>query len=199
MLHLVRHGQSSANADGLLAGRIDVPLTELGRAQARAVVPLLGHVVEVRASSLERAQATAALVAPGHEVQVDDHFIELDYGVADGQRNADLPASFWAGWIADLDFAPEGGESLRTLGERVRVGLEACFAVDGHGARRRDGDLVIVSHVAPIKAAVAWALGVDDAVVWRMHLHNASVTTIGWGRGAPVLHRYNHVPEGGPA
>lgn len=191
MLHLVRHGQSTANVEGRLAGRLDVDLTTEGQRQAVAAGALLEHVVEVRSSSLRRARQTAALLVPDLAATVDDRFIELDYGIADGQRNADLPASFWASWVADLDFAPEGGESLAALSVRVRDGLEDLFAEPDAGARRRDGDVVVVSHVSPIKAAVAWALGVDDAVVWRMHLHNASITTIGWRGSTPVLHAYN--------
>ena len=56
----------------------------------------------------------------------------------------------------------------------------------GAGARRTDGDVVVVSHVTPIKAAVAWALGTTD-LYWRLHLRTASVTRIGWSREAPIL------------
>jgi probable phosphoglycerate mutase len=199
MLHLVRHGQSTANSEGRLAGQLEFPLTDLGRAQARAAAVLLGTVVEVRSSSLSRARETAALLVPHVEATIDDRFIELDYGEADGAINAELPASFWAAWVSDLDFAPPGGESLRSCSTRVRVGLEELFGTPGEGARRRDGDVVVVSHVSPIKAAVAWALGADDAVVWRMHLSNASVTTIGWRGTTPVVHRYNHIAEGAPS
>lgn len=61
----------------------------------------------------------------------------------------------------------------------------------------RLGDAVVVSHVSPIKAAVAWALGAPDEVVWRMHLSTGSLTTIGWGHGGPVLHGYNVEPSPG--
>jgi probable phosphoglycerate mutase len=50
-----------------------------------------------------------------------------------------------------------------------------------------------VSHVSPIKAAVGWALGAGDGIAWRLWLANASLTVVGWGSGAPVLHRYNIV------
>ena len=69
---------------------------------------------------------------------------------------------------------------------------EELFAVDGAGARRTDGDVVVVSHVSPIKAAVAWALGTVD-LYWRLHLRTASVTRIGWNRDTPILHGYNEV------
>ncbi len=55
------------------------------------------------------------------------------------------------------------------------------------------GDVVVVSHVTPIKAAVAWALGMTAELSWRLHLQTASVTRIGWGNGHPVLHGFNEV------
>jgi broad specificity phosphatase PhoE len=52
--------------------------------------------------------------------------------------------------------------------------------------------VVIVSHVTPIKAAVAWALGTPD-LYWRLYLRTASVTRISWNRDAPILHGFNEV------
>jgi broad specificity phosphatase PhoE len=66
------------------------------------------------------------------------------------------------------------------------------FAADGKGARRAEGDVVVVSHVTPIKAAVAWALGTPD-LYWRLYLRTASVTRISWNRDAPILHGFNEV------
>ena len=64
------------------------------------------------------------------------------------------------------------------------------FARPGSGARA-DGDVVVVSHVSPIKAAVAWALGAGDDVAWRLHLSTASLTRVAWGVDGPVLHSFN--------
>ena len=57
--------------------------------------------------------------------------------------------------------------------------------------------MVVVSHVSPIKAAVAWALGTVD-LYWRLHLRTASVTRIGWNRDGPILHGFNEVARGAP-
>jgi len=54
---------------------------------------------------------------------------------------------------------------------------------------------VVVSHVGPIKAAVAWALGADASLTMRLRLSTGSVTTIEWRDGAPVLSAYNVVPR----
>ncbi|MGH8980294.1 MAG: histidine phosphatase family protein, partial [Acidimicrobiales bacterium] len=57
-----------------------------------------------------------------------------------------------------------------------------------------DGDVVVVTHTSPIKAAVAWAVGADDAATWRMYLSTGSITRIDWSGGAPMLRCFNVVP-----
>jgi broad specificity phosphatase PhoE len=54
-------------------------------------------------------------------------------------------------------------------------------------------DVVVVSHVSPIKAGVAWAIGAGDDVAWRLHCDVASITRIAVGRALPVLRSYNEV------
>ena len=174
MIAFVRHGQTELNRGGRLQGRIDVPLSPLGAAQAAAVGAGLASepVTRVFSSPLQRARDTAAAVARAHglTVEIDERLIELDYGDWDGMPLADVPAGSWAAWRRDPEFAPPGGETLTTCTERV-----AAFC-----AEVLHDDLVIaVSHVSPIKAAVCSALGVDDRVTWRMQLDLASVTRIG--------------------
>jgi broad specificity phosphatase PhoE len=193
MLILVRHGESVANAQGLLLGRTDAELTEAGRAQAVGARRLVyGPVGEVRSSPLRRALDTAELLALGPPVSVDERWIEVDYGEFEGQPLGVIPAEVWQRWQRDRDFRPEGGETLAEVDRRIAAACEELFAVDGAGARRPDGDVVVVSHVSPIKAAVAWALGTAD-LYWRLHLRTASVTRIGWNRDAPILHGFNEV------
>jgi probable phosphoglycerate mutase len=193
MLILVRHGESDANARGLLLGRTDAELTQAGREQAAAARSLLtGPVAEVRTSPLSRARDTAELLALGLPVKVDERWVEVDYGEFECQPLHGIPAEVWQQWRSDRDFRPEGGETLAEVDTRISAACEELFAADGTGARRPDGDVVVVSHVTPIKAAVAWALGATD-LYWRLHLRTASVTRIGWNRDAPILHGFNEV------
>ena len=76
MLVLVRHGQTDANARGLLLGRADPPLSELGRRQAEALAALVPGAARVVASPLIRTVETAS--AFGRPVEIDDRWIELD-------------------------------------------------------------------------------------------------------------------------
>jgi probable phosphoglycerate mutase len=194
VLILVRHGESTANAQGLLLGRTDAELTEVGRRQAAAVSGLLHRPVhEVRSSPLTRARDTADLLACGPTVQIDPRWIEVDYGEFECQPLRDIPADVWLEWRQDPAFRPTDGETLAEVDQRVALACTELFATDGAGARHPDTDVVVVSHVTPIKAAVAWALGSLAGLSWRLHLNTASVTRIGWSNGAPVLHGFNEV------
>jgi broad specificity phosphatase PhoE len=194
MLLLIRHGESVANAQGLLIGRTDAELTQKGMAQASSVSLLLRDpILTLRSSPLSRARDTAALLAHGAPVEVDDRWVEVDYGEYDCQPLSDIPADIWRQWQRDPSFRPAGGESLVEVDGRVAAACDELFRTDGLGARAAGGDVVVVSHVTPIKAAVAWALGMTAELSWRLHLQTASVTRIGWGDGHPVLHGFNQV------
>ncbi len=191
MLILVRHGQTDANVRGLLLGRSDPPLTAEGRRQARALAGALPRPGRIVCSPLLRARQTAdalAAEAPaGVTVEVDDRWIELDYGELDARPHTALDPAGWRAWRSDPDFAPPGGESIAAVGARVRA---ACAELAADAARE---DVVVVSHVSPIKAAVAWALGVGDEAVWRMFLADAAVCRIDTGGEVPLLLAFSDV------
>jgi probable phosphoglycerate mutase len=200
VLILVRHGESTGNADGLLLGRIDAPLTDRGRAQVDRIrssldsplTPSVGEITRVISSPLARARHTADALSLGLPVDLAPRWVEVDYGELDGRSLGSVPEPVWSRWRADPQFRPPGGETLAEVGTRVRDACQELFATEGQGAR--GGDVVVVSHVSPIKAAVCWALGLDDLGAWRLHLGTASVTLIGWGIGGPVLHGFNQTP-----
>lgn len=195
MLVLLRHGESTANAERRLAGRIDVPLTDEGHRQVSSVKGTLDPVVALYASPLRRAIDTALGLGLIYEPILDDRWIEIDYGEYDGILLAEMPEHLWSAWRDDPDFTPQGGESLAQLDERVKRACEELFGEDGKGARDPRGDVVVVSHVSPIKAAVIWALGLEHQAHWRFHLTNASITRIGWGPRGPMLVSYNAAPD----
>jgi broad specificity phosphatase PhoE len=199
VLILVRHGESTGNAAGLLLGRIDAPLTERGLAQAQTLGDSLSGITRVISSPLERARDTAAALDLGLPIEIDERWVELDYGEFDGQPLGSVPSEVWRRWRSDPHYRPPGGETLAEAGVRVRSACEELFA-DGDGADARAGDVVVVSHVSPIKAAVCWAMGLGDEGAWRLYLATASITRIAWGAGAtPVLQRFNETPwEDGP-
>jgi probable phosphoglycerate mutase len=162
---------------------VDAPLTDLGREQARRLATVVAPLapVAVVSSPLLRARDTAAAIADasGHEVDDDERLTELHYGEWDGVRIAELPDGAFARWRADLEFSPPGGESLPTVRARVVPCVEELLD--------REGIVVAVSHVSPIKAAVAWALGVGDEVSWRLHLDLASISRLDRRGRSPIV------------
>jgi broad specificity phosphatase PhoE len=183
VLIVVRHGQTEANAGGKLLGRADVALNAVGERQAAALAGAIARPARVVSSPLERARRTAA--AFGVPVEIDERWIEIDYGEYDCWPLADVPAEMWDQWRADAAYAPPGGESLVDVGRRVRA---ACTELS-EGAV--SDDVVVVSHVSPIKAAVAWALGVGDELTWRTFVAVASITRIAVSARGPVLQSFN--------
>lgn len=179
MLIMLRHGRTTANAQGLLQGRVDNHLDETGRVQAQEAAEAIGRVDRVISSPLTRARQTAD--AFGLAVEVDERFIELDYGEWEERPVQDVPAETWQEWRSNLDFRPPQGETLRELGSRVRLGLDAI------AAEAAQTDIVVVSHVSPMKAAIAWALGVDDEVTWRTRLGQAASFQIATSGPTPSL------------
>jgi broad specificity phosphatase PhoE len=185
MLLVVRHGQTAANAAGQLLGRADVPLTETGVRQAQALAAVVGPVERVVSSPLLRARQTAA--AFGRPLEIDERWTELDYGIYDERPLGEVPRELWDNWRGDAEFTPPEGESLANVGRRVRA---AC---DDLAPAAAEADLVVVTHVSPIKAAVAWTLGVGDGIAWRTFVAVASITRIAITDRGPILRSFNEV------
>ena len=184
---LVRHGRTALNAAGRLQGRVDEPLDAVGRDQAERVARLLTPSIDddtlVVSSPLVRARVTAECL--GRAVEIDDRWVEMSYGVFDGLPQGDVAPEIWTTWRTDPSFAPEGGESLVEVAERVEA---ACDELREIALDRR---VVVVSHVSPIKAAIAWALGADSSSTWRMRLDTAAVTRLSVSRAGVALTSFN--------
>lgn len=200
MLVLVRHGESEANAEHRLVGRADSPLTERGRRQAAATGLAMAvaadeagsTVAAIVSSPLARAAGTASIIAAtcaerlgaAPAVRLDERAIELDYGALDGAEVSAVAPAAWAAWRSDPDWRPSGGESLREVAERFASLLDELAEAAAHD------DVVVVSHVSPIKAGAAWALGAGAEISWRMSLGVSSVTRIVTAGRVPALRSF---------
>jgi broad specificity phosphatase PhoE len=192
---LVRHGQTTSNAQRLLVGQSDPVLTELGERQARALRPLLSGVAQVWTSPLQRARRTAALAVPEIEAVVKESFIEVDYGSLDGQPLTVVSGEQWRAFEHEHTMAFGGGESLASVDQRVHAELEGQLADQKSLLHSSEHHLCIVTHMSPIKSAMTWALGVPGSAAWRMNLFNGSITTITTRSRTPALLNYNVVPQ----
>jgi broad specificity phosphatase PhoE len=189
MLLLVRHGETDANRDGRYLGWADLALNDRGRAQAARLAALLPRPDVVISSPLRRARETADAFAASFTL--DERWIELDYGPFDQQPIGDAPAGMVERWRDDPDFAPPGVETLSSLSGRVREACDELVPAAGSSV------VIVVTHVSPVKAAVAWALSDSRSLAGRLFVEDAGVTRIDIADGSPVLrwfNRFGHEP-----
>ncbi len=192
---LLRHGETPLSVEKRFAGTTDAPLTERGRAQARAAaLALKGRGLDaIVTSPLARCRDTAAEVAAatGLDVRVEDGLREAAFGEWEGLTFAEA-GERWPGelkaWLASPDAAPPGGESFAHAARRVRT------ALDKLKVRYRERTVLVVSHVTPIKLLVADALGAPLPALYRMHLDVGSLSSIDWYADGPAtLRAFNDV------
>ena len=184
-IYVCRHGRTEANASGLLLGRADPPLDAVGQQQAAAIATVLPAGAAIFSSPLLRCRETAEAYGPG--AVVDDALVELDYGDFDLTSMGDIPAETMREWRSNPEFMPPNGESLQQLANRVSDFFDR---IAGVAAER---DVAIFTHVSPIKASVAWALGVGIGISWRSHVAQASISKIEVSRRGVSLHAFNLV------
>jgi broad specificity phosphatase PhoE len=133
-LLLVRHGESTWNAQGRWQGWADAPLSDLGRAQAEAAAPAAAPVDAVVSSDLQRARVTAELMAVVLEVDgvhVEPDLRERDVGDFTGLTRAEIEER-WPGALSPRFSAtardPRFGESVDELNARVNAALARLAA-----------------------------------------------------------------------
>jgi ribonuclease H / adenosylcobalamin/alpha-ribazole phosphatase len=190
---LLRHGQTPMSVQQRYAGRSNVPLTDAGVQQAVAAAKRLASagIGVIVTSPLLRAVQTAQEVAAvtGAAVVTDDGFRETDFGAWDGLTFAEVRErwpSEVSTWLADPDVAPPGGESFADVSARVTAALRRVLV------ERECQQVLIVSHVTPIKTLVAAALLAPPAALFRMHLDVAALCEIDWYADGPaVLRSFN--------
>ena len=184
-IYVCRHGRTEANASGLLLGRADPSLDAVGSEQANRIAAALPEGARVFSSPLTRCVETAN--AYSAEVEIADDLIELDYGDFDLTSMADISPDTMREWRANPDFTPPNGESLQQLADRVGGFLDGLADLAG------EHDVALFTHVSPIKASVAWALGVGIGISWRSHVAQASISVIEVSKRGTSLHAFNRV------
>ena len=174
---LVRHGRTAQNAARRLLGRMDVPLDELGRPAGRGLgrVALLRQAARVVTSPLRPgSRHRRGPRAAGHRRRAVGR--DRLRRSTTAWRSTTAPELVVASGAATSTSSPRGASRWHQSAPGSERRARTC------GPRPPKRDVVVVTHVSPIKAAVAWALGVGDETSWRMFVDVASVTTIGPGR-----------------
>lgn len=176
---LVRHGETSANVEGVWHGSIDTALTARGRSQALRVAEHLARTradaTALYASPLTRARDTAAPIAlrlgltPRYEADLREYHL----GAWEGIPYADLAREhrLFERMQADPDWQPGGGESARQVAERLAGRLGAISAA--HAGER----VIVVTHGGALTLGLGWLLD-RDVSTWRRVMHNGAVSDL---------------------
>lgn len=162
-LFLIRHGATTLSAEDRFAGATNVELSDVGRAQARALGTRLAveDLAAVYASPLRRTMETAQYVAAPHDTPVlaRDGLREISHGRWEQLTRAEVESQFpaeYASWEQDpFTFAPEGGESgVSVMSRALPVLREIVLAHEGR-------NVAVVSHKATLRLMLCGLLGID--------------------------------------
>ena len=192
-LVLVRHGETSSNKDARLQGQLDVPLSDIGRAQARALGKALSGIPfdSAYTSDLVRSSETAALCLAGRDIAIvtDARLRERHYGIWQGElwqairqpsSSGPLPPTPTAAHAA-----PPGGESWAQL--RSRVARSLSDIVTRHSGRT----LLVVAHGGTLRAAFCHLLKLPGRVRLSLRTDNACICRFDVGEKGTDLVRWN--------
>lgn len=180
VLLLIRHGETEFVKQSRLAGRLPgVPLNEFGCAQAEALAQRLASepIKAIYSSPIERALQTAQPVAKalGLEVVIRQGLIETEIGEWMNKEVKEIDNT--QSWKI-IQTAPSmarfpGGESFAE--SQLRISQELIALSQMHGAK---DVIACVSHADPIKAAVAYFLGLPLDLFQRIQIATASITVL---------------------
>jgi probable phosphoglycerate mutase len=192
ILTLIRHGETSANLQGVWHGSIDTPLTERGLSQARRVAEYVAEkhadAAALYASDLQRARETARAIEKAVNVplRLDPSLREYDLGSWEGKSYKELHEEhrLWHHMKHDPDFSPHGGESPRQVTDRMTGTLRKIAA--GHPGER----VLVVGH-GGVLAMTLGALLDGDYGQWRRVMDNCAVTELVL-EPEPALLSFNH-------
>lgn len=187
-LVLLRHGRTSANADGILAGDSPVGLDAVGEAQARSAgTRLMGvNFHAVVTSPLSRCRQTLALAVPSATPSVESGLTECGYGEWTGRKLGELTEEpLWKTiqqHPASVTFP--GGESMAAMSARAVAAVRRWNETVGP-----TGIWLACTHGDIIKSIVADALGMHLDQFQRIHAAPGSLTVIRYTPERPFLMR----------
>ena len=174
----LRHGQAKNNTERILAGRTPgIPLTDKGIEQAQKAAEFLEHmnISAIYSSPIERAKNTAEIVGKHNSIDVktDERLIELDMGKFTGMPYDEIFSShgnvFMKFYNGELEIAHNGVETFAEVKKRV-LGI-VDHALENHP----DENVVLVTHMDPIKAMLATIVDLTPTNLFELIIANASL------------------------
>ncbi|MEA2674688.1 MAG: hypothetical protein QOI92_1880, partial [Chloroflexota bacterium] len=174
--------------NGRHTGRTDIPLTDLGRAQAVAVGRKIGKqaFAEVLSSPLARALDTSRIAGFGGRVELVDDLREWDYGADEGRTTEEIRRER-PGWSIWGD-GPKDGERIDDVSARADRIIERVLAASG--------DVLCFAHGHVLRILAARWLDLDPVEGRRFALSTATLSVLGWEREIADVQRWNEACVG---
>lgn len=195
-IYLVRHGETAWNASGKFQGHSDVPLSDRGKEQAKAIAQRLAleSIDSIYCSDLSRASETADIIAQPHNLKVTSlaELREINFGKWEGLTFDEISEKYgelstnW--WTRPLTTQIPSGERLQEVVKRCSKAINSI--VTSHSGET----VVVVAHGGIIRLIVGIALGLDLNSCWKLRIDNVSLTILeyyGLDKVILVLHNDN--------
>jgi probable phosphoglycerate mutase len=184
-VYLARHGETAWTISGQHTGVSDIPLTEHGEHEARALGKRLRglSIARVFTSPLQRAARTCALAGFGNAANTDADLMEWNYGEYDGLTSAEIRESR-PDWELFRDGCP-GGESLAQVAARADRMIAKL--------RASDDTAIVFSSGHFLRILGARWLGQEPYAGRLLYLSPASLSALGYehNKNKPVLRLWN--------
>ena len=178
----MRHGQADNNVNRILVGRyIESHLTEYGKQQVADTSKYLKNVPieKVYVSPVTRTVETAKIVCKllGMSYEIDERLYEIELGKLVGMhfeeiihKHGNLFLKFYN--EDDAILARYGVESFASVKSRVKHLLDEIIKI------QQDKNVLLITHLDPIKAAISILLDLKAEALYRWHIRNASLTIL---------------------
>jgi broad specificity phosphatase PhoE len=185
IVYLARHGETAWSLSGQHTGRTDLPLTDRGERNARALGERLRGLTftKVFTSPLQRAARTCELAGFGRAAEIDPDLVEWDYGQYEGRRTVEIHAER-PDWQLFRDGCP-GGESPDQIGARADRVIARLRGVEGN--------VLVFSSGHFLRVLGARWLNLEAAAGRYLLLSTASLSALGYehNQAEPAIRLWN--------
>ena len=180
---LARHGETEWSRDLRHTGHTDIPLTDTGREQARALATRFSdlELAFVLTSPLSRATESCRLAGLGDQAVEEPDLVEWDYGEYEGMTTEEIRRDV-PGWTVWDGGAP-GGEDANQVGARADRVIARVREADGPG--------VVFAHGHVLRVLGARWIGLPAASGALLALSTSTLSTLGYERDRQVLTLWN--------
>ena len=187
-LYLARHGETEWNRIGRWQGATDIPLSDIGRAQAQLLAERLRdrRIARVHASQLSRALETAQIIAAclgAPAPTADPRLRERGYGAFEGLTREECAERFpgvWEQYLADRRAVPPGAEPQAEVTERITAAMTEIATLTG--AESDSEAILVVSHGGAIRSFIHATIGLvppplENGAVFQLRFEGGAFVT----------------------